>query len=74
MVWHSLLFWKLSLKCIAGDIFNRDMEFDLGESYHITKFKIDCRLSDTVESVEKAATLMVIKAVKVAKKWLRTKF
>ena len=43
----------------SGDIFNRDMEFDLGDAYHVTRFRIDCRLADVMDHVTNAATLLV---------------
>ena len=35
------------------------MEFDLGEAYHVTRFRMDCRLADAMDSVDQAADLMV---------------
>ena len=44
---------------LSGDIFNRDMEFDLGDVYHVTRFRMDCRLADVMDHVTEAANLMV---------------
>jgi len=43
----------------AGDAFNRDMQLDLNTEYHVTRFRIDCRLADAFDNVDVAVTLMV---------------
>jgi len=43
----------------SGDAFNRDMQLDLNTEYHVTRFRIDCRLADAFDNVDVAVTLLV---------------
>lgn len=43
----------------SGDIFDRELEFDFGNIYNVVGFRMDCRLADAIENVDKAAKVMV---------------
>jgi len=49
----------LKISISSGDAFNRDMQLDLSTEYHVTKFRIDCRLADAFDNVDVAVTLLV---------------
>jgi len=40
-------------------VFNRDIEFDFGFTYHVIEVRLDCRLVNASEDVQVAATVLV---------------
>ncbi|XP_076800960.1 uncharacterized protein LOC143445613 isoform X3 [Clavelina lepadiformis] len=51
----STTFWEVNP---VGDNFDRELEFNFVHIYNVVGFRMDCRLSDATENVDKVARLM----------------